>query len=77
MAANNFIAITVVLFILAGLCEILRMWKWLRDAQPLWCGLAGAAILILYAPRAATSSCSIGDVKQGEDSMKRVTRDFA
>jgi len=49
--ASKAIPFTVLLFVLAGLCEIgggWMMWKWLRDAQPLWWGLVGAAILILY-----------------------------
>ncbi len=38
-------------FILAGLCEIgggYLVWLWLREAKPVWLGLAGAAVLFLY-----------------------------
>jgi len=42
---------SILLFLAAGLCEIAGgwlMWKWLRDHKPLWWGLLGAAIIVLY-----------------------------
>src|SRR5262245_66637606 len=42
---------SVVLFVLAGLCEIgggWLVWQWLREGRPAGWGLVGAAILVLY-----------------------------
>ena len=42
---------SIMLFILAGLCEIgggYLVWLWLREGKPAWMGLAGALVLILY-----------------------------
>jgi small multidrug resistance family-3 protein len=42
---------SVVLFVLAGLCEIgggWLMWQWLRGGRPAGWGVAGAAVLVLY-----------------------------
>lgn len=39
------------LFILAGLCEIgggYLIWQWLKNDKPLWWGVAGGIILVLY-----------------------------
>ncbi|MDP1769122.1 MAG: YnfA family protein [Nitrospirota bacterium] len=39
------------LYIFAGLCEIgggYLVWLWLREGRPVWYGIAGAAVLILY-----------------------------
>lgn len=50
MPANQ-IPYSVVLFLLAGLCEIgggWLVWQWLREGKGLSWGLAGAAVLILY-----------------------------
>ena len=41
----------IVLFILAGLAEIgggYMIWLWLRDSKPVWYGVAGGVILIVY-----------------------------
>ncbi|AJC95352.1 membrane protein [Staphylococcus hyicus] len=41
----------IAIFILAGLCEIgggYLIWLWLRDEKPMWLGLAGGIILMLY-----------------------------
>ncbi|TCP53911.1 small multidrug resistance family-3 protein [Tumebacillus sp. BK434] len=41
----------IVLFIVAGLAEIgggYLVWLWLRESKPLWYGVAGSVILILY-----------------------------
>ncbi len=38
-------------FVLAGLCEIgggYLVWLWLREGKPLWYGLIGAFVLVLY-----------------------------
>ncbi len=38
-------------FVAAGLCEIgggYLVWLWLRENKPVWFGLIGAVILILY-----------------------------
>jgi small multidrug resistance family-3 protein len=50
---QSLVAITrsVILFVLAGVCEIgggWLVWKWLRDHKPTWWGLLGSLILILY-----------------------------
>ncbi len=42
---------SVLVFILAGLCEIgggYLIWMWLKEDKPWWYGLAGAVILALY-----------------------------
>lgn len=42
---------SVLIFILAGLCEIgggYLVWLWLKEDKPLWYGMAGAVILALY-----------------------------
>ncbi len=45
------IAKSILLFIVAGLCEIgggYLVWLWLREDKSLWYALAGASVLILY-----------------------------
>jgi len=42
---------SLVLFILAGLCEIgggYLVWLWLREGKGVWVGILGAVVLILY-----------------------------
>jgi small multidrug resistance family-3 protein len=42
---------SVLLFALAGLAEIgggYLMWLWLREGRPLWVGLVGAFVVVLY-----------------------------
>lgn len=42
---------TIFLFLLAGLAEIgggYLVWLWLREAKPVWYGLIGGLILVLY-----------------------------
>ena len=42
---------SILLFILAGLCEIgggWLIWKWVKDGRPTWWGVAGGLILMLY-----------------------------
>lgn len=41
----------IVLFIIAGLAEIgggYLVWLWLRESKPMWYGIAGGLILVLY-----------------------------
>ena len=42
---------SILLFALAGLAEIgggYLMWLWLREGRPLWVGLLGALVVVLY-----------------------------
>ena len=42
---------SISLFALAGLAEIgggYLMWLWLRDGRPLWVGVVGAVVIMLY-----------------------------
>ncbi len=42
---------SLMLFVLAGVCEIgggWLVWKWMRDSKPSWWGLAGALVLVVY-----------------------------
>lgn len=42
---------SLVLFVLAGVCEIgggWLIWQWLREGRPSWWGLVGGIVLILY-----------------------------
>ena len=42
---------TIILFLLAGLAEIgggYLVWLWLREAKPVWYGIIGGLILVLY-----------------------------
>jgi len=42
---------SLLLFILAGICEIgggWLIWKWLRADQPVWWGLLGGIVLLIY-----------------------------
>jgi len=42
---------TIVIFIVAGLCEIgggYLVWLWLKNDKPLWYGVVGGMILALY-----------------------------
>ncbi len=42
---------SILLFLVAGLCEIgggWLMWKWLRDGRPGWWGFLGAIVLMIY-----------------------------
>lgn len=43
--------LTILIFIAAGLAEIgggYLMWLWLRESKPLWYGITGGVILVLY-----------------------------
>jgi small multidrug resistance family-3 protein len=42
---------SVLLFFLAGLCEIgggYLVWQWLREGKSVWLGLVGGIVLVLY-----------------------------
>jgi small multidrug resistance family-3 protein len=42
---------SVVLFFIVGICEIRGgwlIWKWLREGRPMWWGLIGGILLVLY-----------------------------
>lgn len=42
---------SVLIFVFAGLCEIgggYLVWLWVRQGKPLWFGIVGAVILVLY-----------------------------
>lgn len=41
----------IVLFMIAGLAEIgggYLVWLWLREAKPIWYGILGGVVLVLY-----------------------------
>lgn len=43
--------LTILIFIAAGLAEIgggYLVWLWLRESKPLWYGITGSIVLILY-----------------------------
>jgi len=45
------IARSILLFLLAGLCEIgggYLVWLWLREGRSVWLGLIGGIVLVLY-----------------------------
>lgn len=45
------IARSIILFLLAGLCEIgggYLVWLWLREGRSAWLGLLGGIVLVLY-----------------------------
>jgi small multidrug resistance family-3 protein len=53
------------IFILAGLCEIgggYLIWLWLKDNRPVWYGLCGALILVLYGVVATWQTADFGRV---------------
>lgn len=50
MAASELVR-SIVLFIIAGLCEIgggYLVWLWLRDRRSVWLGVLGGLVLFLY-----------------------------
>jgi len=51
LAAGLTILKSLLLFAIAGLCEIgggYLMWQWLRHGKSLWYAVAGAILLVLY-----------------------------
>ena len=56
---------SIVLFVLAGLCEIgggYLVWLWLREGKPWWMGLSGGIILVLYGVVATWQPANFGRV---------------
>ena len=56
---------SLLLFILAGICEIgggYLVWLWIKEGKPLYYGLAGFFILALYGVVAALQSSYFGRV---------------
>ena len=56
---------SVLIFILAGFCEIgggYLVWLWLKQDKPLWYGLLGGSILVLYGVVATLQTESFGRV---------------
>jgi small multidrug resistance family-3 protein len=53
----------IFLFFLAGLAEIgggYLIWQWLKNGKPLWVGIIGAVIMILYGVLATRQEFSFG-----------------
>ncbi len=56
---------SVLVFILAGLCEIgggYLVWMWLKEDKPWWYGLSGAVILAMYGVVATWQPADFGRV---------------
>ncbi|WP_119080904.1 YnfA family protein [Chitinophaga alhagiae] len=56
---------SILIFILAGLCEIgggYLVWQWLKEGKPLWIGLTGCFILVFYAVVATWQPAGFGRV---------------
>ena len=56
---------SILIFILAGLCEIgggYLVWLWLRENKPLWIGITGLIILGLYGVVATLQPANFGRV---------------
>jgi small multidrug resistance family-3 protein len=56
---------SLAIFILAGLCEIgggYLVWLWLKEGKPLWFGVLGGAVLILYGIVATWQTATFGRV---------------
>lgn len=53
----------IFLFILAGMSEIgggYLIWQWLKNGKPLWVGMVGAVVMILYGVIATRQEFSFG-----------------
>lgn len=53
----------IILFLLAGLCEIgggYLIWQWLRTGKSAWYGLLGAVLLVVYGVVATWQPTSFG-----------------
>jgi len=53
------------IFILAGLCEIgggYLIWLWLKSGKPVWYGMSGGIILVVYGIMATWQTASFGRV---------------
>lgn len=56
---------SIAAFLLAGVAEIgggYLVWLWLREARPIWFGLLGALVLILYGVIPTIQPASFGRV---------------
>lgn len=56
---------TLGIFFLAGLCEIgggYLIWLWLKNDKPLWYGILGAGIIVLYGVVATLQQTNFGRV---------------
>lgn len=56
---------SLIIFFLAGLCEIgggYMVWLWLREKKPWWVGAAGGIVLFLYAMLATLQPANFGRV---------------
>lgn len=56
---------SLLIFILAGFCEIgggYLIWLWLKQDKPLWVGLLGAFILVMYGVIATMQPSNFGRV---------------
>lgn len=59
------ILLPILIFILAGLCEIgggYLVWLWLRESRPWWFGLLGAVVLAIYGIVATFQTQNFGRV---------------
>ncbi len=53
----------IFLFILAGIAEIgggYLIWQWLKNGKPLWIGIIGAIVMVLYGVIATRQEFSFG-----------------
>jgi small multidrug resistance family-3 protein len=56
---------SIIIFVLAGLCEIgggYLVWLWLKENKPLWVGVVGGIILVLYGVVATLQTANFGRV---------------
>ena len=56
---------SILIFVLAGLCEIgggYLVWIWLKENKPWWFGVIGAVILVLYGVVATWQTSNFGRV---------------
>jgi small multidrug resistance family-3 protein len=56
---------SILFFVLAGVCEIgggYLIWLWLREGKPLWLGVLGALILVLYGVIPTLQTANFGRV---------------
>ncbi len=56
---------SIVLFVLAGLCEIgggYLIWLWLREGKSWWYGVVGGIVLVLYGVVATIQPANFGRV---------------
>ena len=54
---------SIFIFILAGVSEIgggYLIWLWLRESKPLWYGLVGACVMVLYGVVATLQPANFG-----------------